>query len=71
MITYHGSSASRNTIEQYEMYYRNEKGERIEGIFKFQVMITTFEVILYDCVELSQIPWKSCVIDEGKNIYSF
>ena len=50
------------------MYYRNEKGERIEGVYKFQVMITTFEVILTDCVELSQIPWKSCVIDEAHRL---
>lgn len=50
------------------MFYRNEKGERIEGVFKFQVMITTFEVILTDCVELSQIPWKACVIDEAHRL---
>lgn len=68
VITYHGSAASRNTINQYEMYYRNEKGEKIEGVFKFQVMITTFEVILTDCLELSQIPWKSCVIDEAHRL---
>jgi len=68
VITYHGSSASRNMLQEYEMYYKNEKGERIEGIYKFQVMITTFEIVLTDCLELREIPWKACIIDEAHRL---
>lgn len=68
VITYHGSSASRNMIQEYEMYYKNEKGERMEGIYKFQVMITTFEIILTDCIELGEINWRACIIDEAHRL---
>lgn len=50
------------------MYYKNEKNERIPNVYKFQVMITTFEVILSDCLELSQIKWVACIIDEAHRL---
>ena len=68
VITYHGSAASRNMLQEYEMFYKNEKGQKIEGVFKFQVMITTFEVVLTDCLELREIDWKCCVIDEAHRL---
>ena len=68
VITYHGSSASRNMLQEYEMYYKNEKGERIEGIFKFQVMITTFEIVLTDCLELRDLHFRACIIDEAHRL---
>ncbi|GFR06003.1 chromodomain-helicase-DNA-binding protein 7 [Trichonephila clavata] len=67
-ITYHGSSPSRNMILEYEMYWKNEKGERILDVFKFQVMITTFEIILTDCMELKSIPWRCVIIDEAHRL---
>ncbi|XP_067128566.1 LOW QUALITY PROTEIN: chromodomain-helicase-DNA-binding protein 7-like [Centruroides vittatus] len=67
-ITYHGSSASRNMIQEYEMYYKNEKGERILEVYKFQVMITTFEIVLSDCLELREIPWRCVIIDEAHRL---
>lgn len=68
VITYHGSGASRNMIQEYEMYYRNEAGERVEGIHKFHVMITTFEIVLTDCLELREIQWRACIIDEAHRL---
>jgi chromodomain-helicase-DNA-binding protein 7 len=62
------SSASRNMLQEYEMYYKNDKNERIPGIYKFQVMITTFEVVLTDCLELREIHWKTCIIDEAHRL---
>ncbi|XP_077502433.1 chromodomain helicase DNA binding protein kismet isoform X3 [Amblyomma americanum] len=68
VITYHGSSASRNMIQEYEMYYKDENGQRITDVFKFQVMITTFEIVLSDCMELQALPWRACVIDEAHRL---
>jgi chromodomain-helicase-DNA-binding protein 7 len=68
VITYHGSAASRNMITEYEMFFKNEKGEKIDGVYKFQVMITTFEVVLTDCLELREIVWRTCVIDEAHRL---
>lgn len=68
VITYHGTSMSRNMLQEYEMYYKKENGERLEGVYKFQVMITTFEVVLSDCLELREISWTACIIDEAHRL---
>lgn len=55
-------------IQEYEMYYKDEEGKRILDVQKFQVLITTFEVILSDNQELSTLSWKACVIDEAHRL---
>lgn len=61
-------SHSRNMLQQYEMYYRNDKGAIIKEITKFEVLITTFETIISDCMELRDINWRLCVIDEAHRL---
>ncbi|XP_013394879.1 chromodomain-helicase-DNA-binding protein 8 isoform X2 [Lingula anatina] len=67
-ITYHGTSPSRSMIQEYELYFRDENGQRIPDIFKFQVLITTYEIIISDCELLSQIEWRCAVIDEAHRL---
>lgn len=68
VITYHGGSTSREMLKEYEMFWRNEQGNRITQVYKFQVMITTFEIILSDCLDLMKIPWRCCIIDEAHRL---
>ena len=68
IVVYHGSQASRNMILEYEMYYKDDKGQRIPGVYKFNVLITTFEVIISDCVDLKDINWRVCIIDEAHRL---
>ncbi|XP_071513861.1 uncharacterized protein [Panulirus ornatus] len=68
IIVYHGSQGSRNMILEYEMYYKDEKGQRIPNLYKFNVLITTFEVIISDCLELKEIHWRCCIIDEAHRL---
>ncbi|XP_069508223.1 chromodomain-helicase-DNA-binding protein 6 isoform X2 [Ambystoma mexicanum] len=67
-VVYHGSQISRQMIHQYEMHYRDLQGNTIDGIFKFQVIITTFEMILADCPELKKIMWSCVIIDEAHRL---
>uniref|UniRef100_A0A452H4C1 Uncharacterized protein n=1 Tax=Gopherus agassizii TaxID=38772 RepID=A0A452H4C1_9SAUR len=67
-IVYHGSQISRQMIQQYEMVYRDAQGNPLPGIFKFHVVITTFEMILADCPELKKIQWRCVVIDEAHRL---
>ncbi|TRY56235.1 hypothetical protein DNTS_028552 [Danionella cerebrum] len=67
-IVYHGSLASRQMIQQYEMYCKDDKGHLIPGAYKFDALITTFEMILSDCPELREISWRSVVIDEAHRL---
>ncbi|KAM4623653.1 chromodomain-helicase-DNA-binding protein 7, partial [Polymixia lowei] len=67
-VVYHGSQASRKTIQAYEMYYRDTQGKIIKGAYRFHAVITTFEMILTDCPELRNIPWRCVVIDEAHRL---
>ena len=68
VIVYHGSQTSRNMIQEYEMYYKEENGEKMEDIYKFHVLITTYEVIITDIMDLKDISWRACVIDEAHRL---
>ncbi|MBN3308605.1 CHD8 protein, partial [Amia calva] len=67
-IVYHGSLGSRQMIQQYEMYCRDDKGHLIPGAYKFDALITTFEMVLSDCPELREIAWRCVVIDEAHRL---
>ncbi|XP_069740637.1 chromodomain-helicase-DNA-binding protein 6 isoform X3 [Narcine bancroftii] len=68
VIVYHGSQISRQMIHQYEMHYKDSEGVPIQGIFKFNAIITTFEMILADCPELRKIQWSCVIIDEAHRL---
>ena len=68
IIVYHGSNASRTMLQEYEFFYKDAKGNQIKDIYKFNVLITTFEMIISDCMELREIPWRLCVIDEAHRL---
>jgi len=55
-------------VQEYEIYYRNEKGIPVKDIPKFNVLITTFEIIIADCMELREFNWRLCVIDEAHRL---
>ncbi|XP_051631541.1 LOW QUALITY PROTEIN: chromodomain-helicase-DNA-binding protein 8-like, partial [Manacus candei] len=67
-IVYHGSLASRQMIQQYEMYCKDSKGRLIPGAYKFDALITTFEMILSECPELREVEWRCVVIDEAHRL---
>ncbi|XP_063311819.1 chromodomain-helicase-DNA-binding protein 6 [Pelobates fuscus] len=67
-VVYHGSQISRQMIHQYEMHYRDSQGAPVPGLFKFHVVITTFEMILADCPELKKIQWSCVIIDEAHRL---
>merc|ERR1711953_577354 len=68
VIVYHGSQTSRNMLAEYEMYYKDDKGQRLNDVFKFHVLITTYECVIQDILELCEIKWRACVIDEAHRL---
>nr|XP_021189287.2 chromodomain-helicase-DNA-binding protein 7 isoform X2 [Helicoverpa armigera] len=68
VVVYHGSQQSKSMLQEYEFYYKNEHGEPIKEITKFNVLITTFEIIVTDFQELKSFNWRICVIDEAHRL---
>ncbi|XP_028176738.1 chromodomain-helicase-DNA-binding protein 7 [Ostrinia furnacalis] len=68
VVVYHGSQQSKSMIQEYEFYYKNEDGETLKEITKFNVLITTFEIIVTDFQELKSFNWRVCVIDEAHRL---
>jgi chromodomain-helicase-DNA-binding protein 7 len=46
VIVYHGSQTSRNMLAEYEMFYKDENGDKLKNVFKFHVLITTYECLI-------------------------
>ncbi|XP_010778613.1 chromodomain-helicase-DNA-binding protein 9-like [Notothenia coriiceps] len=68
VIVYHGSMVSRQMLQQYEMYSRDAQGRVMRGAYKFQAVITTFEMILGGCPILNAIDWRCVIIDEAHRL---
>ena len=68
VIVYHGSQTSRNMLAEYEMFYKDDKGDKLKDVFKFHVLITTYECLIQDILELTEINWRACVIDEAHRL---
>ncbi|XP_067933470.1 chromodomain-helicase-DNA-binding protein 8-like [Watersipora subatra] len=68
VIVYHGSSTSRAMIQEYDMFYQDSSGKKRMDVFKFNCLITTYEVIIQDVELLAQIPWRCSVIDEAHRL---
>lgn len=71
---YGGSSQARDVIKQYEFYYPKEKvkkqkkrkpiqtsNQKKQSIIKFNVLLTSYEMINMDSAVLKSIEWESMV----------
>ena len=70
VIVYHGSSQSRNLIQDYEFYYKEDaNNKKLNKSFpKFNALITTYEVLLSDVTMFCQFKWRSLIIDEAHRL---
>lgn len=69
-VVYHGSAASREIIQNYELYYsKDARGDsKKKQVVKFDALITTFEMVVSDCEILRKINYRVCVIDEAHRL---
>lgn len=44
------------------------QGRVVKGAYRFQAVITTFEMILGGCPELNAIEWRCVIIDEAHRL---
>ena len=79
-VVYHGSADARDFLVKNEFHYTDQYHSKAlaqnlkrKHITKFQLLITTYEVVLKDVNVLNKIHWKALIVDEAhrlKNIKS-
>ncbi len=68
-VVYHGSAAARDVIRKYELYHRDPNTHKvILGAPKFNVLITTYEMVLHDSNTLKPFKWRYLVVDEAHRL---
>eukprot|EP00698_Gefionella_okellyi_P020055 TRINITY_DN6248_c0_g1_i1.p1 TRINITY_DN6248_c0_g1~~TRINITY_DN6248_c0_g1_i1.p1 ORF type:complete len:1850 (-),score=436.56 TRINITY_DN6248_c0_g1_i1:95-5080(-) len=67
-VVYHGNATARDVIRQNEFYYHDVDGKIIPGLFKFNVLITTYDLVMQDAHMLKKINWRALVIDEAHRL---
>ncbi|XP_042497855.1 protein CHROMATIN REMODELING 4-like isoform X2 [Macadamia integrifolia] len=69
VVEYHGCAKARSIIRQYEWHASdpNVLNKRTKS-YKFNVLLTTYEMVLADFSHLRGVPWEVLVVDEGHRL---
>ncbi|KAF5204706.1 Chromatin remodeling [Thalictrum thalictroides] len=69
VVEYHGCARARSMIRQYEWHarYPDCLNKRTEA-YKFNVLLTTYEMVLADSSHLRGVPWEVLIVDEGHRL---
>jgi superfamily II DNA or RNA helicase len=69
VVEYHGSAKARATIRQYEWYASGSKEFcKHRRVFKFNVLLTNYEMVMADSSHLRGVPWEVLIVDEGHRL---
>ncbi|CAI9277327.1 unnamed protein product [Lactuca saligna] len=69
VIEYHGCARARTLIREYEWHGNDPNGKKKNtNSYKFNVLLTTYEMVLADATHLRGIPWEALVVDEGHRL---
>ena len=71
VIMYHdneGGKDVRRLIEKYEFYFNQPLPEDLPPVYKFDVLLTTYEIAIADTDELKDIRWSLVVVDEAQRM---
>lgn len=68
-IVYHGNTEAREIIREFEFYFSNEQGKPDrKKPFRFNIIVTTYEVAIKDIAFLSKIRWRCLIVDEAHRL---
>jgi chromodomain-helicase-DNA-binding protein 7 len=74
-VLLHGNQQARETIVSREFYYQEPYVTKAEasalkkgGIYKFHILLTTFENAVKEISTLCKIPWEVMIIDEAHKL---
>ncbi|KAF7732761.1 Chromodomain helicase DNA binding protein [Apophysomyces ossiformis] len=68
VVDYRGSVLARTLFVETEFHYKDVQGLNIPNRYKFDVLITTYEMASAGAAQLRQVPWKCAVFDEAHRL---
>ncbi|KAK9074947.1 hypothetical protein SSX86_003266 [Deinandra increscens subsp. villosa] len=68
VVEYHGCSRARALMREYEWHATDPLTSKKTSSYKFNVLLTTYEMILADSAHLSKVPWEVLIVDEGHRL---
>ncbi|KAG6691401.1 protein CHROMATIN REMODELING 4-like isoform X6 [Carya illinoinensis] len=69
VVEYHGCAKARAMIRQYEWHASDPSDlNKKTAAYKFNVLLTTYEMVLADSSHLRGVPWEVLVVDEGHRL---
>ncbi|KAJ3128561.1 Chromodomain helicase DNA binding protein, partial [Physocladia obscura] len=68
VVVYHGRDTARNLIVETEFYYRDNQHQIVANIYKFDVILTTYEMAASGMSQLRPINWRCIVLDEAHRL---
>ncbi|KAG6526841.1 protein CHROMATIN REMODELING 4-like isoform X3 [Zingiber officinale] len=69
VVEYHGCAKARTVIRQYEWHVSDpSKSDKLTKSYKFDVLLTTYEMVLADTSHLRGVPWEVLIVDEGHRL---
>ncbi|MCO5562276.1 hypothetical protein L7F22_015901 [Adiantum nelumboides] len=69
VVEYHGGAKARAMIRQFEWHAMGDCSlKKDQRPFKFNVLLTTYEMIIADASQLRSIPWEVLIVDEGHRL---
>ncbi|KAF9911379.1 choline dehydrogenase 7 [Linnemannia zychae] len=68
VVVFHGNIPSRNLIVDTEYYYKDASGQIVPNLYKFDVLITTYEMIVAASAQLKPVAWRAIVVDEAHRL---
>ena len=71
-IVYHGSTKSREIIQNTEFVVVDEHGRELKGRVQFDVLITNYETLMLEDYNVIQnIDWRYLIVDEAHRIKNY
>ncbi|KAI9491153.1 SNF2 family N-terminal domain-containing protein [Zychaea mexicana] len=68
VIDFRGSNHARSLIVETEFYYKDMQGAIIPNRYKFDVLVTTYEMASAGASLLREVQWKAGVFDEAHRL---
>ncbi|XP_062186897.1 protein CHROMATIN REMODELING 4-like [Phragmites australis] len=69
VVEYHGSARARSIIRQYEWHVGDASQiGKTKKPHKFNVLLTTYEMVLVDAAYLRSVSWEVLIVDEGHRL---